>query len=93
LKVSKIDSTICRSGLKNCDPGRLSSAFAGRVEQVKAAAGQGGLEAGAEVVLAADEDLAGQERSEVGAGRQDVQQDLALAGFGAREREAGGQAV
>lgn len=73
--------------------GSFGLAFAGRAEQAQAIVSQGGLKAGAEVVLVADEDLAGQQRGQAGVGGQDVQQDLPLVGFGAGEREPDGQAV
>ncbi len=67
-------------------------ALAGRAQQADAAVGQGGLEAGAELVLVADDDLPG------AAGRQgrvcqDAQQHLPLVLFSACQREPDGRPV
>jgi hypothetical protein len=64
-------------------PGSFGFALAGRAQQCQPCAGEAGLEVGAEVVLVPDEDLARAPCGQLRVG-EDVQQDLALVGLGAR---------
>src|SRR5450755_2328455 len=67
--------------------------LAGGPQELDPGAGHGGLEGGAEVVLVADEGLAGPRGGQAGAGGEHAGQDLALAGFRAGQGEGDGQAL
>src|SRR6266704_820990 len=71
----------------------LRLAFAGGPQERDARGGDGRLEGGAEVVLVADQGLAGPGRDQVRAGGEQAGQDLALVGFRAGQREGDGQAM
>ncbi len=90
LKVSLTDSMIWRRGLNRCAPAR-GLAFADGPQQPDPGGGDGGLEAGAVVVLVADEGLAGPRGDQVRAGGEHACQHVALVGFGAGQGEGDGQ--
>ena len=81
--MSKIDSTLWRSGLKNRPPGRSGSPFRARCSSWMPAPGDAGLEVVADVVLVGQQDLAWSGGGQGGVIVQQVGQDLAFVGFGA----------
>ena len=92
LKVSLIDSMICRSGLKNwaCRP--FGFALAGRADQVDPGSGEGGFEVAAEVVLVRDQDLSGSVPGQGGVG-ENAQQHQPFIGLRPGQRRPDRQPV
>ena len=94
LRVSLIDSMICRRGLKNRWPGCGVLAFAGGSEQGDAVLGQGGFEGVAVVVFVADDRRrCPGVRHESRCGGEDLDQHVTFVGFGPGQRPPERQSV